>query len=175
MISDAEVVCRLTSGLNTRDTIAADNMAVPMDIAEYQETYENIRVVGSGTFGSVYVAQDREMEDVYVASKYMILETAKVVREAEMLRDLIQSAFIPQLVGVYQGPLHNILVTEYLAGGDLVTRCACHQYHLTERKCQIFIRQVNIYLPLEYFSSNDLNFPDCSRNTIHSQPEYHSS
>ena len=33
-------------------------------------------------------------------------------------------------------------MTEFLAGGDLVTRTANDDYDLTERKCQIFIRQV---------------------------------
>ena len=37
----------------------------------------------------------------------------------------------------------QVLVTEYLAGGDLVTRTAPEDYNLTERKCQIFIRQVS--------------------------------
>ena len=39
----------------------------------------------------------------------------------------------------------QVLVTEYLAGGDLVTRTAPEDYNLTERKCQIFIRQVTRY------------------------------
>ena len=85
---------------------------------------------------------------------------SQVIAEAEVLRDLIQSAFVPRLIGVFkvlftlkclaitngcelQGPLNNILVTEFLAGGDLVTRTANDDYDLTERKCQIFIRQVS--------------------------------
>ena len=59
-----------------------------------------------------------------------------------MLRSLIQSAFVVQLVGLYESPLNSILVTEYLAGGDLITRTAPDDYCLTERKCQIFIRQI---------------------------------
>ena len=71
------------------------------------------------TLNALYREKDT---DDYVAAKYMILEKKKVVAEAEILRDLIQSAFILKLVGVYHGPLHNILVTEFLSGGDLVTR-----------------------------------------------------
>ena len=73
-----------------------------------------------------------------------------------MLRSLIQSAFVVQLVGVirlnvklliikvglFESPLNSVLVTEYLAGGDLITRTAPDDYCLTERKCQIFIRQI---------------------------------
>ena len=77
-----------------------------------------------------------------MAAKYMIQQVEKVVAEAEFLKALIQSAFIPQLLGVYESPLQCILVTEFLAGGDLVTRTAQDSYRLTERKCQIFLRQV---------------------------------
>ena len=49
-------------------------------------------------------------------------EKSKVRREAEVLRSLIQSAFVVQLVGLYESPLNSVLVTEYLAGGDLITR-----------------------------------------------------
>ena len=59
-----------------------------------------------------------------------------------MLRSLIQSAFVVQLVGLFESPLNSVLVTEYLAGGDLITRTAPDDYCLTERKCQIFIRQI---------------------------------
>ena len=85
----------------------------------------------------------------------------KVRREAQILRSLIQSAFVVRLAGLYESSLNSVraknihimknkclknnvqvLVTEYLAGGDLVTRTAPEDYNLTERKCQIFIRQV---------------------------------
>ena len=90
---------------------------------------------------------------------------AAVEREAALLLDLIQSAFIVQLAGLYQSALHSVLLTEFLAGGDLVTRylhsitihlhnnhsdscaflfcrTACPGFCLTERKCQVYIRQV---------------------------------
>ena len=96
--------------------------------------------VGSGTFGSVYFVRDRETGDG-AAAKYLrqvtfcqsqvltafklnfgLQEKSKVRREAEVLRSLIQSAFVVQLVGLYESPLNSVLVTEYLAGGDLITR-----------------------------------------------------
>ena len=45
-------------------------------------------------------------------------------REAAILRSLIQSAFVVRLAGLYESNLNSVLVTEYLAGGDLVTRSA---------------------------------------------------
>ena len=57
-----------------------------------------------------------------VAAKYLLSDMAAVQREATLLLDLIQSAFILQLAGLYQSALHSVLLTEFLAGGDLVTR-----------------------------------------------------
>merc|ERR1719367_1182942 len=107
----------------------------------YKELYENVILVGSGTYGSVYFVRERETGDG-AAAKYLRQEKSKVRREARVLRSLIQSAFVVQLVGLYESPLNSVLVTEYLAGGDLITRTAPDNFDLTERKCQIFIRQI---------------------------------
>ena len=136
---------------------------------------------GCETDGSFYSTKEEAGWCEYVAAKYMILETAKVVAEACVLRDLVHSAFIPRLVAVYGGPLHNVLVTEFLAGGDLVTRTANTEYKLNERKCQIFIRQVHLLLCYYQFSpsQNIINsvrwrtglFADSARCAVHPQPE----
>ena len=76
------------------------------------------------------------------AAKYLRQEKSKVRAEAAVLKTLIQSAFVVQLIGLYESNLNSILVTEFLAGGDLVTRTAPDEYCLTERKCQIFVRQI---------------------------------
>ena len=112
---------------------------------------------GCETAGSFYSTKEEAGWCEYVAAKYMILETAKVVAEACVLRDLVHSAFIPRLVAVFGGPLHNVLVTEFLAGGDLVTRTANTEYKLNERKCQIFIRQVHLILLCYYQCSPSQN------------------
>jgi len=140
-VPDPEIISNIKSSVPTRIAVAAEDLASPKDLEIYKESYENLALVGSGTFGSVYYARHRETENI-VASKYLIQEKQKVQVEAEVLRDLIQSAFVVQLVGLYESSLNCVLVTEYLAGGDLVTRTAADEFLLTERKCQIFIRQV---------------------------------
>ena len=60
-----------------------------------------------------------------MAAKYMIQKVEKVVAEAEFLKDLIQSAFIPQLMGVYESPLQCILVTRSPPARNSVTRMHC--------------------------------------------------
>eukprot|EP00092_Neocalanus_flemingeri_P028870 GFUD01031348.1.p1 GENE.GFUD01031348.1~~GFUD01031348.1.p1 ORF type:complete len:678 (-),score=184.77 GFUD01031348.1:119-2152(-) len=140
-VPDPEIISNIKSAAPTRIAVAAEELATPKDMDLYKDTYENVALVGSGTFGSVYYARHRETENI-VASKYLIQEKEKVKVEAEVLRDLIQSAFVVQLVGLYESSLNCVLVTEYLAGGDLVTRTAADEFCLTERKCQIFIRQL---------------------------------
>jgi len=126
---------------STRRVVVEETIAEPKDFEQYKATYENVILVGSGTYGSVYYVRERETGDC-AAAKYLRQEKRKVRREAEVLRSLIQSAFVVQLVGLYESPLNSVLVTEYLAGGDLITRTAPDDYCLTERKCQIFIRQI---------------------------------
>lgn len=140
-VPDPEIISNIKSAAPTRIAVAAEDLATPKDLQIYKDTYDNVALVGSGAFGSVYYARHRETENI-VASKYLIQEKEKVKVEAEVLRDLIQSAFVVQLLGLYESPLNCVLVTEYLAGGDLVTRTAADEFCLTERKCQIFIRQV---------------------------------
>ena len=65
--------------------------------------------------------RERETGEV-AAAKYLRQEKSKVRREAAILRSLIQSAFVVRLAGLYESNLNSVLVTEYLAGGDLVTR-----------------------------------------------------
>jgi serine/threonine protein kinase len=87
------------------------------------------------------IFRERETGDV-AAAKYLRQEKNLVRAEAAVLKTLIQSAFVVQLIGLYESNLNSILVTEYLAGGDLVTRTTPDEYCLTERKCQIFVRQI---------------------------------
>ena len=61
----------------------------------------------------------------------------------------------------------QVLVTEYLAGGDLVTRTAPEDYNLTERKCQIFIRQVTGVFVSESFPLRELLSLSCHAASIH--------
>lgn len=137
-VPDSEVVAKMAP---TRVAVVEETLAEPKDFEIYKTTYENVVLVGAGTYGSVYYVRERETGDV-AAAKYLRQEKSKVRGEAAVLRALIQSAFVVQLAGLYESPLNSVLVTEYLAGGDLITRTAPDDYCLTERKCQIFIRQV---------------------------------
>ena len=116
-IADSEVVAKMSP---TRVTVVEESLAEPKEFELYKLTYENIVLVG-GTYGSVYFVRERETGEV-AAAKYLRQEKSKVRREAQILRSLIQSAFVVRLAGLYESNLNSVLVTEYLAGGDLVTR-----------------------------------------------------
>ena len=61
-------------------------------------------------------------------------------------------------------------MTEYLSGGDLVTRTASDSYDLTEEKCQIFIRQ--IARGLQFIHNNNVIHLDLKPfNVIFANPE----
>ena len=51
------MIQRIKSAVTTRVTIVPGDLAVPRPVEEYKEKYQNIAVVGSGAFGSVYVAR----------------------------------------------------------------------------------------------------------------------
>ena len=66
-VADADVVSKMAP---TRVTVVEESLAEPKDFEEYKLTYENIVLVGAGTYGSVYYIKERESGDV-AAAKYL--------------------------------------------------------------------------------------------------------
>ena len=132
---------RRASELGKRLETFCPNLGEPGEWDQFQERYEVLQQVGSGSFGHVFLVRDN-VTDEMAAAKYQKQEKSKVRVEAAVLRSLIQSSFVVQLVGLFESPLHSVLVTEYLAGGDLISRTAPDDYCLTESKCALFIRQI---------------------------------
>ena len=58
-----------------------------------------------------------------------------------MLKNL-DSEFVIRLVDAYEGRSEVILVTEYLAGGELFERVVDEDFDLTESQCVLFVRQI---------------------------------
>ena len=107
--------------LNLRFLDNLQDLSYPQEFTIYQERFELTSQVGSGTFGSVYLMKDKSTQEM-AASKYLRQTKEKVRKEAKILFQLIHSVFIVRLIGLYESQLHSVLVTEYLSGGDLVTR-----------------------------------------------------
>lgn len=119
--------------------------APPVDI--YHREYETIRQISSGTFGSVHCVRKREKRDIVHAAKYIKSSGEVLHREVYALLSLSDSHYILHFVGYYRQTsqdIKNVLVTEYLEGGDLVERTASKSYFLSEHKCRTIMRQVLI-------------------------------
>ena len=117
--------------------------APPVDI--YHKEYEIIRQISSGTFGSVHCVKKRDSKGTIHAAKYIKTSGEALYREINALISLLESHYILHFIGYYKQTTHdikNVLVTEYLEGGDLVERTASKSYFLSEHKCRTIMRQV---------------------------------
>ena len=56
-ILDAEFLSKIKAAAPTRTAMVSKELATPKDLELYKDTYENLVLVGSGTFGSVYCAR----------------------------------------------------------------------------------------------------------------------
>ena len=100
------------------------DMAWPL-VSEYHRDYKVLRQIASGGYGSVHCVQRRDTK-VILAAKYVKSAEEDLRREIEALLALRKSSLILQFVEFYisEPPKlsQSVLVTEYLAGGDLIER-----------------------------------------------------
>ena len=77
---------------------------------------------------------------------YYFINPLIVIFQLDALQSLRSSQFILQFVAFYQATPPNltksVLVTEFLAGGDLCERTSAKGYILTEQKCRNIVRQI---------------------------------
>lgn len=78
------------------------------------------------------------------AAKYVKSQSEDLLRELNALQSLRNCEFVLQFVAFYKSTtrIHSILVTEFLAGGDLLERTSAPNYVLTEEKCRNIVRQI---------------------------------
>lgn len=114
-------------------------------VADYHKQYRVLRQIASGAFGSVHCVQRRDTK-VIQAAKYVKSSGDDLRREVDALLALRKSSLILQFVAFYasnpSGVLQSVLVTEFLAGGDLCERTSAKDYVLTEAKCRTIVRQI---------------------------------
>ena len=97
-------------------------------VSEYHRDYKVLRQIASGAFGSVHCVQRRDTK-VIQAAKYVKSSEEDLRREIEALLALRRSNLILQFVAFYVSEppklCQSVLVTEFLAGGDLIERTSC--------------------------------------------------
>ncbi|XP_040569775.1 ribosomal protein S6 kinase alpha-3 isoform X2 [Lepeophtheirus salmonis] len=116
----------------------------PMCVSDYHRQYRVLRQIANGAFGSVHCVQRRDTKVIH-AAKYVKCCHSDVEREVHALRSLSKSRLILQFVGFYtqeKNGIQSVLVTEFLAGGDLFERTSASDYVLTEYKCRTIVRQI---------------------------------
>ena len=94
-------------------------------VSEYHRDYKVLRQIASGAFGSVHCVQRRDTK-VILAAKYLKSAEEDLRIEIGALLALRRSSLIVQFVEYYRSEppklSQSVLVTEYLAGGDLIER-----------------------------------------------------
>lgn len=110
----------------------------------YKERYLVEEKIGQGGFGKVFLVKEKDGEKCYAAKCIKARgrkEKERGRREVAMLKNL-NSDFVIRLVDAYEGRSEVILVTEYLAGGELFERVVDEDFDLTESHCVLFVRQI---------------------------------
>ena len=114
-------------------------------VARYHREYKVLRQIANGAFGSVHCVQRRDTKVIH-AAKYVKSKSVDLEREVKALKDLSSrsTSLILKFISFYHSPsgVQAVLVTEFLAGGDLCERTSSKDYVLTEQKCRTIIRQI---------------------------------
>ncbi len=117
-----------------------------LPLSDYRREYKVLRQIANGAFGSVHCVQRRDTKVIH-AAKYVKSRRSDLAREVRALRALGcgGSRFILRFVALYRDEpsgVQAVLVTEFLAGGDLCERTSDRDYSLTEKKCRDIMRQI---------------------------------
>ena len=103
-------------------------------VSEYQRDYKVLRQIASGAFGSVHCVQRRDTK-VILAAKYVKSSEEDLRREVEALLALRGSSLVLQFVAFYVSEppklSQSVLITEFLAGGDLIERTSSAVSHFS--------------------------------------------
>jgi len=117
---------------------------VPVKLMErfLEEYSESQARLGLGSFGSVHLVKDRSGKQR--AAKLVCIREGfhktSLRREVQILWELKSSGceYSLELMDYFEDIEQGILVTDYLTGGELFSRCSRKHYRFTEGKCKLF-------------------------------------
>ena len=110
----------------------------------YKEEYEVQQKLGQGGFGKVFLVCRRDGDETFAAKCIKTRgrrDKEKARGEVAMLETL-ENEFIIKFVGAFESPKEVILITEYLAGGELFERVVDEEFELNEGHCCQFLQQI---------------------------------
>ena len=114
------------------------------------DSFEFIRVIGSGSFSQVRLAKLKETEmpvAVKVMNKAHLIKSKQVTHvfaEKQILR-LVDSPFVVTYIGTFQDATNLFCVMEYLSGGELF-RLLCERDVLTRADATFYAAEVTMAL-----------------------------
>jgi len=112
-------------------------------IDRFHEEYSgSVARLGVGGFGVVHLVHDRSGKR-RAAKVVQILDDqgkASLRREVQVLWELraFGGEHALHIVDYFEQGAQGLLVTEYLSGGELFSRCSRRDYRFTETKCKLF-------------------------------------
>lgn len=119
--------------------------------------YEQKRQIASGAFSSVFCIRAKTKNSkVLYAAKYLKVPREVADQEVDILIRLKNCSQVVKFLEVFYCKFYTIVVTEFLSGGDLFEKLSAPSYHLTEEKCQLFIRQILQGRYLFYFKEKSI-------------------
>jgi len=139
-------------------TLVTNNMnSVKISSVEkFKREYEGVCSLGVGGFGSVHLVENRK--GVKRAVKLIMISNVRFKimarREAQILLQLKECEGIVEGIEYFEDRANGLLVTEYLAGGELFARCSRREYKLSEEKCKVFTR--SLIKALDYIHTNNV-------------------
>ena len=120
------------------------NSLVISSVEKFKDEYNGVCSLGIGGFGSVHLVENRK--GLKRAAKLMMISDMRFKlmarREAQILLELKECKGIVEPIEYFEDKANGLLVTEYLAGGELFARCSRRDYKFTEAKCKVFTRSL---------------------------------
>ena len=118
------------------------------DFGIYTQNFVKLHLLSNnGNQGSHFCVQNVNSGDVF-SSKHVKHAKEEIRIEAHILQKLKGRLNIINFHGYFESANVGVIVTEFLAGGDLVERTADPQFTLNEEKCRNYVKQ--ICLGVEY-------------------------
>jgi len=159
---------------NSRRMTEADLKALEEKEKRLQQ-YDLLHTVGTGTFGRVMVAKDRETKQHFALKIMSIVEVAKLkqvehVKNEKFILEKIAHPFIIKLLWTHHSDQYLYMLLEYVPGGELFS--LLRQNARFDTKSAVFYA-AEIVCAFEYLHAQDIVYRDLKPENILLDDEGH--